>query len=79
MAAQGGDRDAGQKRDDVAKRLDAQTFAAAKNTVQQWTPVAQPEEAISVQTPPGGWDQALPAAAKAKAKPATPGKRADAR
>ena len=79
LAAQGGDRDAGQKRDDVAKRLDAQTFAAAKNTVQQWTPVAQPEEAISVQTPPGGWDQALPAAAKAKAKPATPGKRADAR
>ncbi len=80
LAAQGGDRDAAQKRDDVAKRLDAQTLAAVRATVQKWAAVPQPEESVSVQAPPGGWDQAPPPAAKPKAKtPAPAGKRADAR
>ena len=71
LAALGGDRDAGQKRDDVAKRLDADTLAAVRASTQNWKPQTQPDAAVSVRTPPGGWDQAPPAqapAAKAKSK-----------
>jgi len=77
LAAQSGDRDAGQKRDDVAKRLDQATLGSIKASLKTWTPVAQPEDAFVVKAPPGGWDQGPPASAaaapvarpKAKAKP----------
>ena len=38
LAAQAGDQDAASKRDDVAKRLDAQTLSAVRATVQSWAP-----------------------------------------
>jgi localization factor PodJL len=71
LAAAQGDADSVHKRDDIAKRLDAQSLAAAKLAIQTFTPEPQPEDAINVATPPGGWDSA-PApvvAAKPAAKP----------
>jgi localization factor PodJL len=65
LAAAQGDVDAGHKRDDVAKRLDAQSLAAAKLAIQTFTPEPQPDDAVNVATPAGGWDSA-PAAAAAK-------------
>jgi localization factor PodJL len=71
LAAAQGDADSVRKRDDIAKRLDAQSLAAAKLAIQTFTPEPQPDDAINVATPAGGWDPA-PAqanAAKPVAKP----------
>jgi localization factor PodJL len=69
LAAAQGDADSIRKRDDIAKRLDAQSLAAAKLAIQTFTPEPQPDDAVNVATPPGGWDSA-PIQASA-AKPAT--------
>lgn len=65
LAAAQGDVDSGRKRDDVAKRLDAQSLAAAKLAVQTFTAEPQPDEATSTGAPAGGWDSA-PAKTAAK-------------
>ncbi len=76
LAGSKGDSDAAKKRDEVASHLDAQSLAAAKLAVEKWSAEPQPEDAVTVKAPPGGWD--LPAhAANAKprqsgAKPAAP-------
>jgi localization factor PodJL len=57
LAASKGDNDAAKKRDEVAGRLDAATLAAVKLAVQKWTAVPQPQDAIGIKAPPGGWDQ----------------------
>ncbi|UFZ02958.1 hypothetical protein LQG66_27430 [Bradyrhizobium ontarionense] len=69
LAAAQGDADAGRKRDDVAKRLDAQSLAAARLAIQTFTVEPQPDDAINVPAPAGGWDgtQAIARAAAAKA------------
>ncbi len=64
LAAAQGDVDAGKKRDDVAKRLDPQSLAAAKLAIQTFVPEGQPEDAINVTAPAGGWDAAPAQAAK---------------
>jgi localization factor PodJL len=70
LAAAQGDADAARKRDDVAKRLDPQSLAAAKLAIQTFMPEPQPDDAVNVASPAGGWDSA-PAQAQAKsAKPA---------
>jgi localization factor PodJL len=71
LAAAQGDADAGHKRDDIAKRLDAQSLAAAKLAIQTFTPELQPDDAINVASPAGGWDLAPAQAntAKPAAKP----------
>ena len=66
LAAAQGDADAGRKRDDVAKRLDPSSLAAAKLAIQSFTPEGQPDDAINVHAPAGGWDG--PDAAKATGK-----------
>ncbi len=58
LASSQGDADAGRKRDDIAKRLDQQSLAAAKLAIQTFTPERQPSDAISVAAPNGGWDSA---------------------
>lgn len=68
LAAAQGDTDSGRKRDDIAKRLDAQSLAAAKLATQTFVAEAQPDEAIASGAPAGGWDVA--AAAKPAAKSA---------
>jgi localization factor PodJL len=71
LAAAQGDADAARKRDDIAKRLDAQSLAAANLAIQTFTPEPQPNDAINVAAPAGGWDSAPPPAATAQptAKP----------
>jgi localization factor PodJL len=72
LAAAQGDADAAGKRDDIAKRLDAQSLAAAKLAIQTFTPEPQPDDAINVAAPTGGWDSApAQATAPKPAKPAT--------
>jgi localization factor PodJL len=73
LAAAQGDADAGRKRDDVVKRLDPQSLAAARLAIQTFVPEGQPDDAINVAAPAGGWDGAT-----AMAKPAM-GKRAAAK
>jgi localization factor PodJL len=72
LAAAQGDADAGRKRDDIAKRLDPQSLAAAKLAIQTFTAEPQPDDAINASAPAGGWDNApaQASAAKAAAKPA---------
>ncbi|MBV9560191.1 MAG: SEL1-like repeat protein [Bradyrhizobium sp.] len=71
LAAAQGDADAGRKRDDIAKRLDAQSLAAAKLAIQTFAAEPQPDDAVTVATPAGGWDaDTAAAAAKPAAKPA---------
>ena len=64
LAAAQGDVDAGKKRDDVAKRLDPQSLAAAKLAIQTFVPEGQPEDAVNVAAPAGGWDAAPAQAVK---------------
>jgi localization factor PodJL len=66
LAANQGDTEATKKRDEVASHLDQQSLAAAQLAVQKWSAEPQPEDAISVKAPPGGWD---PPAQAAKSKP----------
>jgi localization factor PodJL len=65
LAAQQGDQDAAKKRDEVAIRLDPQALVAARLATQTFTVDPQPEDAVTVATPPGGWDRPLPARPKA--------------
>ncbi len=71
LAAAQGDADSSRKRDDIAKRLDAQSLAAAKLAIQTFTPEPQPDDAINVAAPQGGWDSA-PATATATKPAAKP-------
>ena len=65
LAAQQGDQDAAKKRDEVASRLDSQALVAARLAAQTFTVDPQPEDAVTVAIPPGGWDRPLPARPKA--------------
>lgn len=64
LAAAQGDGDASGKRDDVAKRLDPQSLAAAKLAIQTFSAEPQPDDAVNVTAPAGGWDSAPQASAK---------------
>lgn len=70
LAAAQGDADSARKRDDVAKRLDPQSLAAAKLAIQTFTPEGQPDDAVNVASPAGGWDSAAAPAPAVAAKPA---------
>ncbi len=58
LAAREGDADAGKKRDDIGGRLDEKTLMSARAAAQVWTAEPQPEAAIQVKAPAGGWDAA---------------------
>jgi len=68
LAAKQGDLEAARKRDEIAAELDEQTLAAVDSVVKNWKPEPQPDEAMRVKAPPGGWDAATQ---PAKAKPRT--------
>jgi localization factor PodJL len=79
LAARDGDTESAKKRDDVGARLDQRALQAATQSVQAWKAEQQPESAVDVKTPHGGWDGAAaaapapasaPAPAPAKRKPA---------
>ncbi|MGL4286290.1 MAG: hypothetical protein ACRCVA_08115, partial [Phreatobacter sp.] len=63
LAALGGDQDAAKKRDEVAGRLDAQTLVAVRLAVQTFAAKPEPEAAVRVATPAGGWGDEPRAAA----------------
>jgi localization factor PodJL len=73
LAAREGDAEAARKRDEVGGRLDQTALQAAAQAAQTWKPEPQPESAIQVKTPPGGWGEPTAAAAPppppAKRKP----------
>jgi localization factor PodJL len=56
LASRNGDADAAKKRDEVGKRLDPKSLALATAAVQAWSAATQPEAAIDVKAPAGGWD-----------------------
>lgn len=60
LAAAQGDADSARKRDDVSKRLDPQSLAAAKLAIQTFIAEPQPDDAVAVGAPAGGWDSAPP-------------------
>ena len=76
LAFKQGDKEAGKKRDDVSGRLDPQALSAARKAAESWTASPQPDEAINVKAPAGGWDHAAagPNAAKPKARPTSAAK-----
>ncbi|MBR0966373.1 SEL1-like repeat protein [Bradyrhizobium diazoefficiens] len=78
LAAAQGDADASGKRDDVAKRLDPQSLAAAKLAIQTFSAEPQPDDAVNVAAPAGGWDSAPQATAKPMPKPVATKKSASA-
>ncbi|MBC9881602.1 hypothetical protein G8O24_30200 [Bradyrhizobium sp. INPA01-394B] len=78
LAAAQGDADAASKRDDVAKRLDPQSLAAAKLAIQTFSAEPQPDDAVNVPAPAGGWDSAPQAATKPAPKPAAMKRQASA-
>ena len=57
LAALQGDNDAAKKRDEIGSKLDAASLAAARKAVQSFTPQPQPDDAVTVTAPPGGWDR----------------------
>ncbi len=63
LAAKGGDKDAARKRDELASKLDARDLEAAKQAVESFVVDRQPDEAITVKAPAGGWDQMAAATA----------------
>jgi localization factor PodJL len=69
LAAAQGDRESNRKRDEVASHLEAEELAAAQKAVKTFTPVAQPDAALHVPKPPGGWDNTTAKEAPAKAAP----------
>ncbi len=77
LAAAQGDAESGRKRDDIAKRLDPQSLAAAKLAIQTFAPETQPEEALSAGAPAGGWDAAPAPKTSAKSPSKSPAKTSD--
>lgn len=59
LAAKFGDLEAASKRDEIAAQLDEVTLAAADLVVKIWKPEPQPDDAVKVKAPPGGWDAAI--------------------
>lgn len=57
LAANQGDRDSASKRDEVAARLDQASLMAAKLAVQTFAAKPQPDDAVNVKAPPGGWER----------------------
>ena len=68
LAAKAGDTEAANRRDEIAAELDERTLAAAELVVKSFKPEPQPNEAVSVKSPLGGWDATAPTP---KAKPRT--------
>jgi localization factor PodJL len=70
LAANQGDKNAAKNRDEVVTHLDAQALAAERLAVQTWSAEPQPQRAITVKAPKGGWDAAANNAPAANDAPA---------
>jgi localization factor PodJL len=72
LAASKGDKEAAKQRDEITGRLDAQTLAGAQLAVRSFVVGPQPDAAVNVPVPPGGWDNAA-TGAPANVKPRAAG------
>jgi localization factor PodJL len=72
LAAGNGDADAARKRDEVGSRLDPAALSAARLAAKSFVADREPEDAVSLKAPPGGWDRTPAATAKPRKKPASP-------
>jgi localization factor PodJL len=78
LAARNGDSDSEKRRDEIGARLDAQSISAALQAIQAWSAQKQPEAAIEVKAPLGGWGEAAATpVAPAQRKPLTLGPKPD--
>jgi localization factor PodJL len=57
LAARQGDPNAIRKRDEVAQQLDERRLQIMNATIEYFVAEPQPEDAIAVKAPPGGWEQ----------------------
>jgi hypothetical protein len=57
LAARQGDPNAIRKRDEVAQQLDERRLQIMNATIEHFVAEPQPEDAIAVKAPPGGWEQ----------------------
>ncbi len=57
LAAAQGDKESAKKRDEVAARLDAGALKAGQAAVKAWVAEPQPDTAVNVPAPSGGWDR----------------------
>jgi localization factor PodJL len=70
LASREGDREAARRRDDVAGRLDKPSLTAAMAAAQAWQAQPQPDAAVQVRAPTGGWDGVpTPSTAKRRVGP----------
>jgi localization factor PodJL len=58
LAAAQGDRESAKKRDEVASHMEAEELAAAQLGVKNFVVTRQPDDAVTVAPPAGGWDSA---------------------
>ena len=73
LAAAQGDKEAAKKRDEVAAHLDPQALAAAKQAAADFVAKRQPEDAVKVPAPAGGWERTSEThSPKPKPRPAAP-------
>jgi len=72
LAASKGDKEAVKKRDEIASRLDAQALAGAQLAVKGFVAETQPDSAVNVPAPTGGWDNANSAPAHLKPRVSGP-------
>jgi localization factor PodJL len=72
LAANQGDQEAARKREELAERLDEQSITAANQAAQTFVIAQQPDQAVNLRTPPGGWDRVNAGAQPATPRPAAP-------
>jgi localization factor PodJL len=77
LAGREGDREALKKRDDVAGRLDRASLTTAQRAAEAFKPEPQPQAAIEVKTPPGGWDAPTASTPGGRRKPPIVGPKLD--
>jgi len=69
LAAAQGDKESAKKRDEVGSRMEADELAAAQAAVKSFVAERQPDDAVAVPEPAGGWDSATGSVPPPKAKP----------
>jgi localization factor PodJL len=68
LAAKAGDKDSAHKRDEIARGLDQKHLEGAKQAAEAFIATPQPDEAIAIRAPAGGWDH-VATAATTKSRP----------
>ena len=68
LAAAKGDKEAAKKRDEIVSRLDTHGLANAQLAVRRFVAEPQPDAAVNVPVPAGGWDNAKAAPPNTKSR-----------